>query len=341
MRDLRRLVIGTGACVALLCASAASASAAGAPVVGGLGGPPYGPAEGGYTTSIQGSNFEGVTAVDFGATAASFHVHSSTSIGVTVPAGSGVVDVRVTTAEGTSEVTVADRWVYTEAPEYGRCRKEPARYDGEFYDSKCTNPFVEGSADYEWYPAFGRYFAANTGFTLAGSGITIETAQKQKLSCSAVKGAGEYTSDRTLAMGALALTGCALSKGPSCQSAAAPGGEIVTATLDGEVGTYIEKIVRAGVELAPASGEILAEFSCGASAGVLSGAVIVEASADKMAVTSSWKGKEKKGVQEPTAFEGGSPVGLRLALGASEGPAGLKAKITQTNEEEIELDEAI
>ncbi len=340
MRGIRRILLGLGACLALPCASAACAWAAGAPVVEGVGEPNYGSAEGGYRSSVQGRNFEGVTAVEFGTTPAAFHVSSSTEIGVTVPAGSGVVDVRVTTAEGTSEITYKDRFVYVEGPEYGRCQKEPPAYEGDYHDKGCTIPIPEGegaSAPYEWYPAFGRHYLVKTGFTLSGSAITLETAAKVKITCSAVKGSGEYTGDHTLSTGALTLTGCALSKGSSCQSAGAGSGEIATASLVGQVGGYIEKTRRTGVELSAADPEPLAEFSCGATPGVLSGSVIVEATENKMTIAASWKGKEKKGTQEPTAFDGGSPVALTLELGSSEAPAGLKAKITQTNEEEVEL----
>ena len=48
--------------------------------------------------TITGTNFTGATAVKFGATnAASFTVNSATSITATSPAGSGTVDVTVTT----------------------------------------------------------------------------------------------------------------------------------------------------------------------------------------------------------------------------------------------------
>ncbi|MFJ2191914.1 IPT/TIG domain-containing protein [Kitasatospora sp. NPDC087861] len=66
--------------------------------------PPQGPASGGNTVTLTGSGFTGVTAVRFGAVAATlFTVVSATQITATVPAGGpGPSGVTVTTAGGTS-----------------------------------------------------------------------------------------------------------------------------------------------------------------------------------------------------------------------------------------------
>jgi Bacterial Ig-like domain (group 3)/IPT/TIG domain len=73
--------------------------------------PTNGPAAGGTPVTITGTLFTGVTAVKFGGTAAtSFTVNSATSITATSPAGSGTVDVTVTTSGGTSATTSADRF---------------------------------------------------------------------------------------------------------------------------------------------------------------------------------------------------------------------------------------
>ena len=63
--------------------------------------PPLGPAAGGNSVTIAGSGFTGATAVSFGSTpAAAFTVTSANQISATAPAGSGAVDVTVTTAGG-------------------------------------------------------------------------------------------------------------------------------------------------------------------------------------------------------------------------------------------------
>ncbi len=75
--------------------------------------PGGGPLGGGTTVTITGTNFTGATAVMFGSTsAASFTTNSATSITATSPAGSGKVNVTVTTAGGTSPTSAADEFDY-------------------------------------------------------------------------------------------------------------------------------------------------------------------------------------------------------------------------------------
>jgi len=65
--------------------------------------PTSGPAAGGTSVTITGAGFTGGTSVSFGSTAASdFKVDSDTQITATSPAGSGTVDVSVTTPNGTA-----------------------------------------------------------------------------------------------------------------------------------------------------------------------------------------------------------------------------------------------
>jgi hypothetical protein len=73
--------------------------------------PRGGPAAGGTSVTITGTDFTGATAVRFGAaSAASFTVSSATSISAVPPAGTGSVDVTVTTPGGTSAATPYDRF---------------------------------------------------------------------------------------------------------------------------------------------------------------------------------------------------------------------------------------
>jgi YD repeat-containing protein len=77
-----------------------------------------GPAAGGTRVTITGNNFNGATAVSFGAVAVGpggFTVNSNTSITVTSPnhgPGTATVDVTVTTAGGTSATSAADQFTY-------------------------------------------------------------------------------------------------------------------------------------------------------------------------------------------------------------------------------------
>ena len=87
-----------------------------APVVTSVS-PNSGLSSGGATVTIAGNQFSGVTAVTFGTTAAtSFTVNSTSSITATVPAGTGLVDVRVTSAGGTSAIVAGDRYTYISVP---------------------------------------------------------------------------------------------------------------------------------------------------------------------------------------------------------------------------------
>jgi hypothetical protein len=77
----------------------------------------YGPAGGGTSVTITGTGFTGVTAVDFGTTAASFVFNSDTSITAVSPTtAAGTVDVSVTTAGGTSAASASDQFTFYALP---------------------------------------------------------------------------------------------------------------------------------------------------------------------------------------------------------------------------------
>ncbi len=76
--------------------------------------PSSGPETGGNTVVLTGTNLSGATAVHFGAnTAIAFTVVSDTQISASAPAGTGIVDVTVTTAGGTSRPVT---YTYVPAP---------------------------------------------------------------------------------------------------------------------------------------------------------------------------------------------------------------------------------
>jgi hypothetical protein len=78
--------------------------------------PASGPATGGTQVTVTGNALSQVTAVDFGGTPSSgFVVDSPTEVSATVPAGSGTVDVTVTTPGGTSAQSTADQYTYAGA----------------------------------------------------------------------------------------------------------------------------------------------------------------------------------------------------------------------------------
>jgi len=72
---------------------------------------------GGTTVSITGTGFTSGATVQFGSTpATSVTVLSSTSLKAVTPPGSGLVDVTVTTPDGTSPVVNGDRFTYIALP---------------------------------------------------------------------------------------------------------------------------------------------------------------------------------------------------------------------------------
>jgi alpha-tubulin suppressor-like RCC1 family protein len=79
--------------------------------------PKSGAIGGGTSVTITGVSLGGTTAVHFGATsAATFTINSATSVTATSPAGSGTVDVTITTPAGTSPAGAADRFSYRPPP---------------------------------------------------------------------------------------------------------------------------------------------------------------------------------------------------------------------------------
>src|SRR5580704_6194976 len=84
------------------------------PVVTGIS-PTSGPAAGGTSVTVTGTNLTGGT-VAFGPNAATGVTCGATSCTTTSPAGTGTVDVEVTTTAGTSAATSADQFTYTSAP---------------------------------------------------------------------------------------------------------------------------------------------------------------------------------------------------------------------------------
>jgi len=87
------------------------------PTITGIS-PTAGRMPGGNVVIIAGSDFTGATAVTFGSTpATSFTVDSDSQITAISPGGTGTVDVRITTAGGTSATSAADQFTYVPPPQ--------------------------------------------------------------------------------------------------------------------------------------------------------------------------------------------------------------------------------
>ena len=78
--------------------------------------PATGPATGGTTVTITGTNLANASAVDFGSVqVTSFASDTSDEITLLSPAGSGTVDLTVVTPNGTSAASPADQFSYVAA----------------------------------------------------------------------------------------------------------------------------------------------------------------------------------------------------------------------------------
>ena len=126
--------------------------------------PSSGPLAGGTTVTITGSSFEGVSAVHFGASAAtSFSVESPDTISAVAPAGAlGTVDVTVTAVAGTSPTGVADRFSYLPPPSVAKLSVKSGAGVGR------TSVTITGS---NLEDATSVSFGAN-----AATGFTVESA---------------------------------------------------------------------------------------------------------------------------------------------------------------------
>jgi hypothetical protein len=78
--------------------------------------PSSGSATGGTVVTITGTNFFGATGVQFGTAAGVIVASGTTTLSALSPAGSGTVDVTVTTAGGTSATSSADHFTYSAVP---------------------------------------------------------------------------------------------------------------------------------------------------------------------------------------------------------------------------------
>jgi hypothetical protein len=229
-------------------------------------------------------------------------------------------------------------------PEYGRCLKVTTG-TGQFGAASCTT--LGGEKKYEWYPAFaGPSPMLKTHFTTKIKELTeakLQTVGGKLITCKGETGTGEYSGNTAVANVTMTFTGCHLGELGSCQSSAAAEGEVVTATLQGELGV-IKKSLEGpikntiGTDLKPVSGEVLAAFACAGSPVSVTGSVIGEVKRDAMLSKAPIKFVQTKGIQKPTRFEGGAEELLVTKLG--EGPSehsGLSFTVNQTDEEKVEV----
>ncbi len=226
-------------------------------------------------------------------------------------------------------------------PEIGRCVTKNAG-EGKYSSSKCTS--TGGKDAYEWLPGMEK---AGVSTTLATGAVTLETKGRFKVACTGESStAGGFHGAKRLEGLTLKLTGCAAASQP-CTSSGANAGEIVSGGLNALVG--IEKLGTSPAKdkaalsfFPPGHKGTIAAFSCGSTAVVLRGAVLVPVKANKPATTQTLKFKASKGVQKPEAFAGGAAEVLEESTdgGAHYEQAGLTAGLTLKPEETVEFNTA-
>jgi len=128
--------------------------------------PNFGPAAGGTLVTITGTGFTGATAVIFGTTAAAFEIESATSILARSPAGTGVVDVTVTTLSGMSATSPADQFTYVPAPTVsGLSRRSGSLVGGTMVTITGMGFTGALAVDFGTTPATGFTFGSDTSIT--------------------------------------------------------------------------------------------------------------------------------------------------------------------------------
>ncbi|MBI2664249.1 IPT/TIG domain-containing protein [Candidatus Woesearchaeota archaeon] len=120
---------------------------------------------GGGSITIKGANFVGTPAVTFGGSPAAVTQYSTASITVTVPAGTGTVDLAVTNGDGNTH-TIAGGYTYIEGPAITQVIPSSGPQSGGTLITINGNNFAEGAT-----VKIGSSFA--TAVSVAGDGLSL------------------------------------------------------------------------------------------------------------------------------------------------------------------------
>lgn len=229
------------------------------------------------------------------------------------------------------------------APEFGRCVKNAKSEAGGGFANKGCSEAVESGAKYHWVAGPG----VKPGFTASASGVDLYVYSGSygrhatpSVECSTASTVGEYTSADSESL-ELTLSGCKMASA-SCQSEAAPAGEIVFDPLEGLlVISEREYWGEALVRWSPALGGTLASFECGGTSVTITGSILHPIVRNRMESSEREQLKVwKEGVQKPSCYELCGPGELPATTigGVTSEWSGLTMSGTQTNEEAIEAD---
>ena len=213
-------------------------------------------------------------------------------------------------------------------PAFFHCVKQ----SGGKFESGCEKEKAGGG--------YEKVEASSASFTASGGAVTLR-GEVLLFTCKASTVEGQITGAKTVGKVVVKLTGC-LEPGfdSECETGGKPG-EIQLNELTGELG-YTNKSTKAvGLDLEPASGELLVTFQCpGDLSNVkLKGAIIGRiVQTNKIATTEVLQYKASGSKQEFTRFEGGATDALEIsANGSSFEKAAEAAEYKITYSEGIEV----
>jgi hypothetical protein len=231
-------------------------------------------------------------------------------------------------------------------PEVGRCVLAPSTgegkekaYHGVFEDKGCTTEAQGDEGKYEWIAG-----AAKAKFKSKSGKATLQGVGGGAVTCASSSVAGEYTGQKTLAA-TVTFKGCKSGAGKqTCQSSAAPSGEIVSSRLTGVLGfvqderTEAGLLVSVGLDLSAQPSLLTAQCDGAGEELVVDGSVIAPiAKIDAMSKTFSAAYAASAGRQSPEQFEGEANDTLTATFGAGAEQAGLSAAEKISNEESLEI----
>jgi len=168
-----------------------SSSAPSPPALTGIS-PASGTTAGGTAVTITGTGLAKAAGVSFGGAAGTITADSGTQITVTSPAGTGTVDIRVTTSSGTSAATAADRFTYVAPP-------PPPAVTGI---SPARGPTTGGTV----VTITGTGLAKATGVSFGGAAGTITADSGTQITVTSPAGTGTVDITVTTPSGTSAVT---------------------------------------------------------------------------------------------------------------------------------------
>jgi hypothetical protein len=234
-------------------------------------------------------------------------------------------------------------------PEFGRCVKAASEkigtttyYYGGYTTATCTTASSTNTGKFEWEMG-----VVKGGFTtsLKLAPVTLEAANRTKLTCSGESGSGAITGRKTVGGVLLTFTGCE-SAGQKCSTNGHAAGEIASNALEGTLGVERitinkegKEVMHIGLDLFPVgkAGSLLAYTCAGGEPQTLSGSVIAPVAAGKMQTSSTLKFSQSAGLQKPEAFEEGPRDVLTLGFGEQ---VGLSLNALLSTQEAVEINPA-